>query len=506
MSLATGSRAAAWAVLGLTVLGVAALLAVPALRIPVMVGALVCNGVVVVLWRHSAERIHRQNAYAGHQALHDPLTELPNRLLFHDRLQQAVTGAARRGTQVPVAVVDLDRFTDINEALGYDCGDVLLHMVAQRLAEALRGSDSVARLGNDEFAVVLQDLDYDRSAVRAGRRIGEAVAGRYELDGVAVEIEVSVGVALFPDDGSDAETLLRKADVALQHAKSSGHLGVELYRPEQDVGPRDRLELVADLHRALERNEILAHFQPKADMHTGEIVGVEALMRWDHPTRGLLYPDTFLSAAAQTSLMHPLTLRMLELSLGQLARWRGDGWPELTIAVNLSTRDFHDPELVSEIQRSLELHGLPASSLELEITETTIMDSDRVAEALAELGALGVGLAVDDYGTGYTSLSWLTDLPVTCLKIDRSFVAGVARSRDEGVIVASTIELGRNLGLTVVAEGVEDCGMWRTLAEMGCDEAQGFGLSRPQPVRELTAWMVSYEPSRWSAGDPETAS
>ncbi len=436
-----------------------------------------------------ASRRARVQAAAGeYAALHDHVTELPNRVLFHDRVHQATKLAARDGSGLAVLMIDLDRFKEINDTLGHHNGDLLLCTVGARLTDTLRGGDSVARLGGDEFAVLVTDVCGVESAIEAAARVRAAVCERLELEGIGVEIEASVGIALYPTHGEDPETLLQHADVAMYAAKQA-HSGHAVYDGAADRYSRDNLGLIADLRRAIDDEELVLHFQPKADVATGRIVGVEALVRWEHPERGFLFPDAFIPLAENTGLIRPLTLHVLDRALAQCRTW-GDEGLDLGMAVNVSTRNLLDLTLPDQVDTLLELHGVPASRLELEITETTIMaDPPRAKAVLARLGAMGVSLAVDDFGTGYTSLAWLRDLPLNTLKIDKSFVINMAAGGGDAVIVRSTVQLGRSLGLRVVAEGVEDEASWAELLALGCDLAQGYYLSRPQPAELLTPWL-----------------
>jgi diguanylate cyclase (GGDEF)-like protein len=436
----------------------------------------------------AARRAHLQATRSEHAALHDPVTELPNRVLFHDRVHHAIARAERAGTRVAVLLLDLDRFKEVNDTLGHHNGDLLLHVVGDRLATTVRAGDSVARLGGDEFAVLLADVNGPEDARDAARRLHEAVAARLELEGIGVEVEPSIGIALHPDHGSDPETLLQRADVAMYAAKRA-HAGAAIYSGDVDAYSRERLELIADLRRAIDAGELVLHFQPKATLAQRRVTGVEALVRWQHPEQGLLYPDAFIPLAEHTGLMRPLTLHILDAALRQCRSW-ADAGLDLGVAVNISTRNLLDLTLPETVEQLLAAHGVSAERLELEITETTIMaDPPRSKAVLARLSRLGVGLAVDDFGTGYTSLAWLRDLPVTTLKIDKSFVLDMHTGGGDSVIVRSTVQLGRNLGLSVVAEGVEDQQAWDELAALGCDLAQGYFLSRPQPVEVLTPWL-----------------
>jgi diguanylate cyclase (GGDEF)-like protein len=425
------------------------------------------------------------NAFA---ALHDPLTELPNRLLFHDRVHQAILGARRSGSRAAVILLDVDRFKEINDSLGHHTGDLALFEVARRLTDTLRVSDSVGRLSGDEFAVLLPKVEDDLSAAAAAAKMREALAVPFRVDDLEVEIEATAGIALYPDHGEDPETLLRHAEVAMYNAKQA-HVAYELYAAARDEFSPNRLRLVGELRSGITRGELELHYQPKVRLSDKTVVGVEALVRWQHPEHGLMSPDKFIPLAEHTGLIRPLTLQVLASALDQCAAWRANGL-ELGVAVNLSPRNVMDPDLPRQIKQLLEERGLPANLLELEITEDTIMsDPKRVRDVLMRLDAMGVWLAVDDFGTGYSSLPYLKQLPVTTLKVDRSFVMSMESDEDDAVIVRSTIALGRNLGLRVMAEGVESESALNELRDLGCDYAQGFHLSRPLPANEFERWV-----------------
>jgi diguanylate cyclase (GGDEF)-like protein len=421
-------------------------------------------------------------------ALHDPLTELPNRLLFHDRVHQALLSARRSGSRAAVILFDVDRFKEINDSLGHHTGDLVLFEVGRRLTDTLRVSDSVARVSGDEFAVLLPRVEDDLSAAAAAAKVREALAEPFMVDDLEVEMEATAGIALYPDHGEDPETLLQHAEVAMYNAKHS-HVGYELYAAARDEFSPSRLRLVGELRSGITRGELELHYQPKVRLSDNTVVGVEALVRWQHPEHGLMSPDKFIPLAEHTGLIRPLTLQVLATALDQCAAWRANGL-ELGVAVNLSPRNLMDPDLPRQIKQMLEERGLPPKLLELEITENTIMaDPKRAREVLMRLDAMRVWLAVDDFGTGYSSLAYLKQLPVTTLKVDRSFVMSMESDEDDAVIVRSTIALGRELGLRVVAEGVESESALNELRDLSCDFAQGFHLSRPLPAGELERWV-----------------
>jgi diguanylate cyclase (GGDEF)-like protein len=436
-----------------------------------------------------AVRRNRDQAAANrHQALHDALTGLPNRIVFHDRLGQALRHAEREREPLAVMIVDLDRFKEINDTLGHANGDELLRLVGPRLQAVLRARDTIARLSGDEFAVLLPGTGAVGS-LKVAQALHEALETPFALERVSVASDASVGIALYPEHGADAETLLQRADVAMYMAKEerSGHA---FYAPERDPYDPNRLALVSELRRAISDDELVLHYQPKIDLRTDEVSGVEALVRWNHPIRGLLPPMEFVPLAEHTGLMRPLTLWVLERALSQCRAWREEGI-ELRVAVNLAVLSLLDVQLGEDVARLLAKHEVPAHLLELEITESSVMtDPKRAIAKLEELSAMGVRLAIDDFGTGYSSLSYLRRLPVDQLKIDRSFVMKMEASSDDAVIVRSTIDLCRNLGLAVVAEGVETEHTFAQLRELGCDEAQGFLISRPVPADALTAWLA----------------
>ena len=436
----------------------------------------------------ASSRLRRQAAENEYLALHDPLTELPNRSLFHDRAGQAILAAKRDRRGVALMILDLDRFKEVNDTLGHHNGDLLLKEIGVRLRQTLRQSDSVARLGGDEFGVLLPSVAWAGAAVAVAEKIRSALRDPFTLEGVRLDLGASVGIALYPDHGADVETLLQHADVAMYVAKED-HSGCELYSSERDEYSPSRLALAADLRRAIDERELLLYYQPKADLESGQIVGVEALVRWQHPTRGLLNPGEFVPLAERTGLIRELTHHVLEAALEQLRRWKEIGLDQ-SVSVNLSARDLLDVELPARIAELLARHEVPAERLELEITESVILaDPMRARYVLNQLGEMGIQLAVDDFGSGYSSLAYLKRLPVSVIKIDRSFVMNMAQDENDALIVRSTIDLGRNLGLKVVAEGVESETSWSDLARLRCDLAQGYFLSRPMPAAAFPGWI-----------------
>jgi diguanylate cyclase (GGDEF)-like protein len=446
----------------------------------------------------SARRLERQGALTRHQALHDALTGLPNRLLLLDRGERAIAAARRTGGSVGLLLLDLDRFKDINDTLGHHQGDALLRGVATRLASVVREADSIVRLGGDEFAVLLPQLSDPETAMSVAERMLQALRQPFVLDELAVEVDASIGVAVSADDTVDVDILLQRADVAMYVAKQT-HTGVTLYAPELDVNSPRRLALLADLRRAIEEGGLTLHYQPKVELASAEVRGVEALVRWDHPQLGVISPAEFVPLAEGTALIHALTIFVLETALRQQRAWQETGH-DLTMAVNLSARSLLDVGFPQQVSALLAKHGVAPSRLMLEITESTLMtDPARAQRILHELDALGVRISIDDFGTGYSSLARLKDLPVHELKIDRAFVTSMQSIHSDAVIVRSTIDLARNLGLAVVAEGVEDGGVLSELGELGCDTAQGYYLSHPLPASEFLAWLDEQQPPQRQA-------
>ena len=446
----------------------------------------------------AALAVHRAavlGAASERDARHDPLTGLPNRVHFRQVLDERLADGRTAWAQVAVLLLDLDRFKEVNDTLGHDAGDHLLRQIGPRIAGALGGDGLVARLGGDEFGVLLEGTD--EAAARA--RAAAIVAGLEEpfaVDDGLLDVEASVGIALYPEHGTTTEMLLQRADIAMYRAKSRQH-AVELYSPEHDHHSRRQLSLLADLRTALGNGELVVHYQPQVNLMTGRVETVEALVRWQHPTEGLLAPGEFVPLAERTGLIRPLTTHGLAQALRQIARWRNRGL-DLVVSVNLSARNLHDPNLSTQLRDVLARHDLPARHLQLELTESSIMDDpERSGTVLGALDELGVRLAIDDFGTGYSSLAYLKRLPVDEIKIDRSFVAGMADRPGDRVIVHSTIELARNLGLTVTAEGVETESVLALLRAAGCHSVQGYFVSPAVPASELEALL---ECPLWAGG------
>jgi diguanylate cyclase (GGDEF)-like protein/PAS domain S-box-containing protein len=433
---------------------------------------------------HRSElRLREQMERAKHQALHDGLTGLPNRTLFQDRIEQALRTGERTRTGFAVMLIDLDRFKEVNDTLGHHCGDLLLQHVAERLRAGLRRSDTVARLGGDEFGVLAPGLTDPDQARMLADKLRQELQQPMEVAGLALEVEASVGIALYPEHGADAETLVRRADVSMYASKDT-HTPI-VYAAEFDNHSLARLALVGELRRALSGHELVVHYQPQAALATGQIGKVEALVRWHHPVHGMLGPDRFIPLAEQTGLIRAVTRYVLDTALGQCRAWRQQG-REMRVAVNITARELLDLGFPDEVAELLARWEVDPAMLELEITENTIMtDPHRSRAILDRLRGLGVRLAVDDFGSGHSSLGYLRRLPIDVLKIDKSFVQNMAADTGDAAVVRSAIDLGLSLGLEVVAEGVETEQDRRRLAELGCTTYQGYLLSRPQAADVL---------------------
>ncbi|MFF8927345.1 putative bifunctional diguanylate cyclase/phosphodiesterase [Streptomyces longwoodensis] len=429
------------------------------------------------------------------EQLRDPLTGLPNRQWLLERIWTALDDAERIGARAALMLIDLDRFRSVNDTLGHLAGDRLLLQTADRLRVALPRGAEVARLGGDEFAVLLPVADSTTSATRVARALVSALSSPLDLDGLTLVLEASAGVAVFPDHALDAEGLLRRADVAMYQAKRD-RTGVEVYESKRDSNTPDRLGLLGDLRRALDAHEVELHYQPKVRFD-GQVAGLEALVRWVHPERGKVPPDEFIAIAESSGLMPHLTEYVLETALGQVARWR-EQQLFVPVAVNVSPRDVHTPGFAGSVAARLARHGVPAGSLQLEITEHVLLeDPQRAADTLNALTGHGVKMSLDDFGTGYSSLVHLRRLPVSELKIDRSFVARLAVDAEDAEIVRCTVDLAHSLGLLVVAEGVEDDETWERLRDLGCDAVQGWLVAAAMPPEEMTAWLLARGSRGW---------
>lgn len=425
-----------------------------------------------------------------HQARHDALTGLLNRAALledHAALLQARSAARPRSA---LLIIDLDRFKTINDTLGHAAGDLLLAQVGRTLRGSVRSGDLVARLGGDEFAVVLRDLGPGQDAAPlAFHLLATLRAASFTVESVTLAVDASIGVAVSPEHGRTVEELLQHADVAMYESKST-HRGVTTYDPACDHYDVGQLGALVELREALDGGQLVLHFQPQLDLSSGAVVGAEALVRWNHPTRGLLLPQAFIPLAEPTGLIHPLTEWVLRAAVGQAVRWRGQGHG-LRVAVNISPRSLLEGDLPGTVRRALAEGDLAAHRLELEITETAVMgDPERAAAVLTQLRAMGVGVAIDDFGVGQSSLAYLRRLPVTVLKLDRSIITHLLERPEDEAVTDAIIGLGHRLGLQVVAEGVETAGVQSRLTTLGCDTAQGYGISRPLPADVFDTWLA----------------
>jgi diguanylate cyclase (GGDEF)-like protein len=434
-----------------------------------------------------------------HQALHDPLTDLPNRTLFRDRISQEIERGRRAGESAAVMMIDLDRFKEVNDTLGHQSGDALLLAIGHRLRSSVRASDTVARLGGDEFGVLAPGVGTPEDALALAAALNEALATPVSVAGLDIEVAGSIGIAIFPRHGDDVETLIRHADVALYRSKESHTAAV--YDAGEDHYSPTRLKLLTGLRQAIATGEIVVAYQPQAGAATRGIRGVEALVRWEHPELGLIMPDQFIPLAEHTDLIRPLTFHVLDTAVAQCATWRDAGW-DVGVAVNVTGRDILDATFPDDVIGCLRRHGVAPDRLELEITENTIFsDPPRASAVLSQLSDLGVRIAIDDFGAGNSSLGYLARLPVDVLKIDKSFVLEMGAGGSAAAIVRSTIELGHNLGLEVIAEGVETEELLSTLVALRCDSIQGFLLGRAMPPREVEGLFGVPRPAAVTTAD-----
>jgi diguanylate cyclase (GGDEF)-like protein len=417
-----------------------------------------------------------------HLAYHDPLTNLPNRLSLYERLEQALGFSRRHRKPLALMLIDLDHFKNINDTLGHHMGDELLIQVAQRIASSLRNSDIVARLGGDEFVVVLPDLASAADAAPVAENIIKAVAAPYQVLGQQLLTSPSIGISIYPDHAGEIEDLLRCADIAMYHAKTHGRGNFQFFSEDMDVRTRERQALEKDLRAAIEGRQFELHYQPQLELRTGQICGVEALVRWRHPQRGMVPPMDFIPLAEEAGLIGPLGDWILEEACRQLGAWRQAGLTDIRMSINLSARQFLDLGLPERVRSVIETSGVPAAMIDLEITESMSMESPVDAIALMRrLTELGVSLSIDDFGTGYSSLAYLKLFPIRTLKIDRSFVKDIETDQNDAEICDVTVLLAHKLGLEVVAEGVETAEQLKFLLSVGCERIQGYWLSKPLP-------------------------
>lgn len=448
------------------------------------------NDKLIRIWgaSHNISSNRHYQARVDFLANHDSLTQLPNRTCLYHFIEQQMVSVPS-GQSLALLLIDLDRFKEINDTLGHSFGDHLLRKIGERLSQLFAGSNAqIARLGGDEFAICLPIVEHKDEALSVANAVFRSIASMGEIDGIALAVSASIGVSLYPQQAPDLSTLMRFADVAMYYAKSH-YKGVALYDGDIDPHSQQRLELMGALGRAIQAQQLVLYFQPKINLKDNQIYAFEALVRWQHPELGLIPPSEFIPLAEMSSLIYPLTRWVLENSICQCQAWRRMGYP-LGVAVNLSVRNLMDERIVGDLRKMLVLYNLPADALELEITESMIMhDPERALDVLEQLADLGITLSIDDFGTGYSSLAYLKRLPVRTLKIDYSFVCGMLQDKQDQIIVHSTINLAHNLGLYVVAEGVESAEVWAELKQLGCDAAQGFYLGMPMPAVDSLAWL-----------------
>ena len=441
-----------------------------------------------------------------HQSLHDNLTGLPNRVLFGDRVSHAIRAALRSGDSLALLVMDLDDFKQVNDTLGHQHGDTLLKLVTARLVACLRAEDTVSRLGGDEFGILPGESTDLTGAASIVWAIQQALEPTFLVDGHVIEVKASIGITLAPDHGDNIDDLLRRADLAMYNAKKSGS-GYALFSTEQEEGPARRLALLGGLRRCIERDELVLHYQPKIDLVTQQTIGVEALIRWNHPSGRLIGPIEFMPEVERSELMIPITDWVMHAALRQLRTWRDEGY-DLTMAVNVGARCLAaGTALFENVEELTEMWGIPPGKLIFELTESALIDTT-VPGMLDQLQNMDERLSIDDFGTGYSSLVYLQRLPVVEIKADRSFVTPMCSVKDDAVIVRSIIDLAHNLGVKVVAEGVEDEATMNLLKEYGCDEAQGYYFSRPIPGDDLLKWLDTSpfgSPRRLNVAGPSTA-
>ena len=430
----------------------------------------------------------------AHMAHFDSLTGLPNRALLFDRLTHAINQSKRYNHELAVLFIDLDRFKFVNDTMGHEAGDVVLKTVARRIRECLRESDTVARLGGDEFIALVTNLEHAVSAATVARKIVESVSQPIMIGSNGASVSPSIGIALFPDDAVGADELMRLSDAAMYQAKQSGGEGYQFYRPDMNGAALRRIGLGVALQRAIQERQFELYYQPQIDLDNGEVVGLEALVRWHHPERGLILPDQFIPLAEELGLMTPLGDLILEMACMQIADWQRQDLPVLRVAVNLSARQFKQADLLEHVNMWIERAGVDPALLELELTETSIMhDAESAAKILGRLSEAGMRVTIDDFGTGYSSLAYLKSFPLDALKIDRSFVRDITEDASDAAIVRTIIALARHLGLHVVAEGVETTEQLDFLRANSCRFAQGFHFSPPVSADEVFAVIARLE-------------
>ena len=442
------------------------------------------TGAVIVF--HDVSMARAMVLEMSHLAQHDALTDLPNRLMLNDRLTQAISLARRNHNQLAVLFLDLDGFKHINDSLGHSIGDKLLQSVAARLSACVRKSDTVSRQGGDEFVILLPEVTHAADAAVSAAKIIAELKKAHSIGEHSLHITVSIGISTYPDNGEDAETLIKNADTAMYHAKQGGRDNYQFFRPDMSLHAVERQSLEGQLRYALERQELLLHYQPKVNLKTGAITSVEALVRWQHPERGLLLPEQFLTIAEDTGMIVAIGQWVLREACRQTREWLDAGLLAVPVAVNISSLEFRSEQFLEGVQAALKNTCLDPRYLELELTETVLMrHAESTAYALGQLKAIGVRLAVDDFGTGYSSLSYLTRFPIDTLKLDQSFVQDIVASSDDAIVVSAVISMGKSLKHRVIAEGVETLEQLAFLQAHGCDEGQGYYFSRPVSAQQF---------------------
>ena len=435
-------------------------------------------------------KLQSHNDELNHMASHDQLTGLFNRQHFENLLCRQIEHCKKTGESFAIILFDLDQFKDINDTLGHHSGDIVLREIAQRMHSSFGQTYTLARFGGDEFGIIIEHYEHMDKLRSIANRILEQIERPFTLQGYTLDTTASMGMVFFPDHGDDADMLLQHADVAMYEAKhKKKHLVI--YHPEKDLNSLSHLTMRGELRTAIDKGDLQVHYQPKISFSTGQISGVEALVRWSHPERGFVSPTYFIPVAEQTGLIHPLTSLVFNVSLNQAAEWQTRNLP-ISLAINLSTRSLHDKQLPLKIHQLLETWKVPAPLLTLEITESAIMaEPDRALAILSDIASMGIKISVDDYGTGFSSLSYIKRLPIQEIKIDRSFVTDMAHNENDSIIVRATIDMAHDLGLKVTAEGVESEAAMDMLHEYGCDNVQGFYVSRPMDAGALGSWLTS---------------
>ncbi len=445
--------------------------------------------------RHMRKELERARTLGMHLAHHDTLTDLPNRQLFLSRLRHLIGQSKRRMRSLAVFFIDLDRFKQINDTLGHPIGDMLLLGVSERLAKCLRDSDTVARRGGDEFTIILDGIARGQDAGRVARKILDALARPFFLDGHELFVSASIGISLYPADGADVDTLVKHADIAMYRAKARGGNNYQFFLPEMTDRALERLELESNLRQGIERNQLVLHYQPQLDIASGRVCGMEALVRWDHPDLGLIYPDEFIPLAEDTGLIGLLGDWVLQEACHQMKRWQEAGAPRICMAVNFSARQFQFQKPVERVERLLRDLDLEPELLDLELTESVVMkDATFAMEVLKQLRALGIQVSIDDFGMGYSSLAYLKRFPITRLKIDRSFIRNLLVDQKDAAITLAVIGMAHSLGIEAVAEGVETEEQLDFLRERKCDQMQGYLYSPPLPADRATELLLEKRP------------